>query len=294
MTSEEPRTPGGDAAGLLWEALLAARARVYDRDGHELRFDELSGALCRVGAAPPDGRRTGAVRLHDRDRGTPLAPGSLPAERALRGEVVDRLEVIAVDPEERKRTTQLVNARPIQSDAGEVVAAVVWSVELPNPAGDGERSGDQRELLDPQGLVRGVEQELERASATAAATSVAMMRPSAIRSVLGPVDPLPPSSADDVAEHWLEISRATDLLGAWRPGEFGLVLANCGSEQGVRVLRRFVERLPRGHGTAIGLTQWDGSEPAAELIDRAERALDEALRLGGGRIFVPEYAVLAA
>ena len=87
---------------------------------------------------------------------------------------------------------------------------------------------------------------------------------------------------------WREHLRAGDLLARYGGEEFVVVLPEAGdAESAVRAIERVRMATP-GVTSSAGVAIWDGREPAAHLIRRADGALYEAKR--GGR----DRTVLAA
>src|SRR5206468_12444701 len=80
---------------------------------------------------------------------------------------------------------------------------------------------------------------------------------------------------------WREHLRAGDLLARYGGEEFVVVLPDAGdSVAAMRAIERVRTATP-GVTASAGVAIWDGHEPAAQLIRRADAALYEAKR--GGR-----------
>jgi diguanylate cyclase (GGDEF)-like protein len=80
---------------------------------------------------------------------------------------------------------------------------------------------------------------------------------------------------------WADHLRAGDLLARYGGEEFAVVLPDCGDEmEVVGVVERLRRATPEGTTASAGVALWDGREPAAQLIRRADAALYEAKRAG--------------
>jgi diguanylate cyclase (GGDEF)-like protein len=85
------------------------------------------------------------------------------------------------------------------------------------------------------------------------------------------------------ARVWSSRLRAEDLLARYGGEEFALVLPDCGDEvEAVGAVERVRAATP-GVTASAGVAVWDGREPAAQLIRRADAALYEAKRSGRDR-----------
>ena len=86
-----------------------------------------------------------------------------------------------------------------------------------------------------------------------------------------------------VAARWSLELRPTDILCRYGGEEFALALPACSLEEGLEVVERLRAAMPEGQTCSAGVAGWDGSESAAELLDRADRALYSAKRAGRDR-----------
>jgi diguanylate cyclase (GGDEF)-like protein len=85
------------------------------------------------------------------------------------------------------------------------------------------------------------------------------------------------------ARVWTSRLRAEDLLARYGGEEFAVVLPDCGDDaEAVNAVERVRTATP-GVTTSAGVAVWDGREPAAQLIRRADAALYEAKRAGRNR-----------
>jgi diguanylate cyclase (GGDEF)-like protein len=80
--------------------------------------------------------------------------------------------------------------------------------------------------------------------------------------------------------------RATDFLSRYGGEEFALALPACGVDDALAVVERLRVAIPIGQSCSAGVACWDGRESAAELLDRADRALYDAKRRGRDRILL--------
>jgi diguanylate cyclase (GGDEF)-like protein len=88
----------------------------------------------------------------------------------------------------------------------------------------------------------------------------------------------------EAATRWREQLRVADLLARHGGDEFGLLLPDCVLESAGQVLERLAQATPREQTCSIGFAEWDRSDAADALLDRADRALYEAKRAGRGRL----------
>jgi diguanylate cyclase (GGDEF)-like protein len=78
--------------------------------------------------------------------------------------------------------------------------------------------------------------------------------------------------------------RPDDVLARLGGDEFALLLPGCDEDQARNVLERVLHHPSPTHGCSIGVAEWDGAEPGAETLRRADRALYDAKRKGGNRL----------
>ena len=79
---------------------------------------------------------------------------------------------------------------------------------------------------------------------------------------------------------WGEALRATDMLARYGGDEFSVILPDCPLEEACTVIERLRGATPRELTCSAGVACSDGSEPAENLIRRADAALYEAKRSG--------------
>jgi diguanylate cyclase (GGDEF)-like protein len=82
---------------------------------------------------------------------------------------------------------------------------------------------------------------------------------------------------------WTARLRETDLLARYGGEEFTVVLPGCGLAEGLALADTLREVRPEAQTCSVGVAAWNGMETADELIDRADKALYEAKRLGRDR-----------
>jgi diguanylate cyclase (GGDEF)-like protein len=78
--------------------------------------------------------------------------------------------------------------------------------------------------------------------------------------------------------------RPDDVLARLGGDEFALLLPGCDENRASRVLERVLRHTPPPHGCSIGVAAWDGAEPGADTLRRADRALYDAKRSGRNRL----------
>ena len=85
--------------------------------------------------------------------------------------------------------------------------------------------------------------------------------------------------------------RESDFLARVGGDEFLILLPRCPADDAARLVSRVIEGAPAGQGFSAGVAAWDGREGGQDLIDRADRALDNAKAAGGARIELAAPAV---
>jgi diguanylate cyclase (GGDEF)-like protein len=78
--------------------------------------------------------------------------------------------------------------------------------------------------------------------------------------------------------------RDDDVAARWGGEEFAIALTQCAAAEAARVLARVREAAPGGETFSVGFVTWDGREGAADLMERADRALYAAKTGGRDRI----------
>jgi diguanylate cyclase (GGDEF)-like protein len=96
-----------------------------------------------------------------------------------------------------------------------------------------------------------------------------------------------------LAGAWSTELRATDMLARYGGEEFALVLPTCTIERAIAVVARLRAATPGGQTCSAGIASWDGTETAADLIGRADRALYDAKRNGRDRTTLAADAQLS-
>ena len=90
----------------------------------------------------------------------------------------------------------------------------------------------------------------------------------------------------EAAAAWSAKLRTTDLLARFGGEEFTLAIPGCGEEPAFALVERLRAAMPPGVTCSAGIALWDGSEPPAQLLDRADRALYRAKESGRDRGFL--------
>ncbi len=83
---------------------------------------------------------------------------------------------------------------------------------------------------------------------------------------------------------WQHVIRASDHLARFGGDEFVATFPDTDLEEATIVAQRMCGGSERGVRASAGVARWDGSEAAAELLDRADRALYEAKHRDPGSV----------
>lgn len=86
----------------------------------------------------------------------------------------------------------------------------------------------------------------------------------------------------EAAARWTRQLREIDTLCRWGGDEFAVVLPACGRAEAEDVIGRLAPSTPQHQSCAVGVATWDGGETGHELLRRADQALLDAKRRGGG------------
>jgi diguanylate cyclase (GGDEF)-like protein len=87
----------------------------------------------------------------------------------------------------------------------------------------------------------------------------------------------------EAAASWRLALRVTDFIARYGGEEFALLFPDCPPDQMTGLLDRFRAATPQGQTVSIGMAHWDRSEPAEDLVARADAALYEAKEAGRDR-----------
>src|SRR4051794_3972990 len=83
---------------------------------------------------------------------------------------------------------------------------------------------------------------------------------------------------------WRAVLRPADVLARYGGEEFAVVLPNCSADAALAVLERLREATPSEQTCSAGVAQWNATETADELVQRADAALYAAKDAGRDRI----------
>ena len=83
------------------------------------------------------------------------------------------------------------------------------------------------------------------------------------------------------AAAWRRELRAVDVLARYGGEEFGILLPATPLGEATEAIDRVRSATPHGQTASAGVVQWDGDEPAEELLARADAALYRAKEVGG-------------
>lgn len=84
----------------------------------------------------------------------------------------------------------------------------------------------------------------------------------------------------DTARLWSDAVRATDMLGRYGGDEFAVVLPDCRLEEALVVIDRMRQATPAPATCSAGIACSQGSEPAENVVGRADAALYQAKKQG--------------
>jgi diguanylate cyclase (GGDEF)-like protein len=82
---------------------------------------------------------------------------------------------------------------------------------------------------------------------------------------------------------WGEQLRGADVLARYGGEEFAVLLPGCGDADALDLVERLRAATPAPGTASAGIAAWDGTEPFADLLDRADAALYEAKASGRDR-----------
>ncbi|GAC1441848.1 MAG: hypothetical protein NVSMB55_10750 [Mycobacteriales bacterium] len=139
-------------------------------------------------------------------------------------------------------------------------------------------------LVNRRGWEEALDSELARAARSGAPLSMLMLDLDGLKAFN---DAAGHQAGDEllagVARAWTPRLRGTDVLARYGGDEFVVLLPGCGIEASSTIADSLLVDLPPGGSASVGVAQWDGREDGASLVARADTALYEGKRAGGGR-----------
>ncbi len=88
----------------------------------------------------------------------------------------------------------------------------------------------------------------------------------------------------EVAVAWNDELQPSDILARYGGEEFALALPACPLAQAQSIVERLRSRVPYEQSCSAGIACWNGSETAADLLDRADHALYRAKAAGRDQV----------
>jgi diguanylate cyclase (GGDEF)-like protein len=90
----------------------------------------------------------------------------------------------------------------------------------------------------------------------------------------------------EIASAWRAVLRPYDLLARYGGEKFSLILAGSKVTEAEGIIERLRTATPGDVSCSAGMAWWDGEEPPACLVSRADKALYEAKRCGRDQTIV--------
>ncbi|GAC1332288.1 MAG: hypothetical protein NVSMB17_11240 [Candidatus Dormibacteria bacterium] len=87
---------------------------------------------------------------------------------------------------------------------------------------------------------------------------------------------------------WRRTVREVDTLVRYGGDEFAMLLPDCDLDAAGEVVRRIRDSVPERQKVSVGLARWNGTEPAEDLVRRADAALYQAKRRHTGFQVAPD------
>jgi diguanylate cyclase (GGDEF)-like protein len=278
---------------------------LYEPDGRGLRGSAVAG--CPLEAVPVlslDDPGSGTAeaftsrrRIHRRVSRLPRSvavAADFPAARANSGTFVPVLRdglaigvlVLAYSSEFAELTPRVAIALDVLAEEAAVaIARADAALTLAEQARRDPLTG----LVNRRGWEEALMKEMGRAGRSGAALSMLILDLDGLKAFN---DSAGHHAGDELlattAQAWQSRLRPTDVLARYGGDEFVVLLPGCDAASALQVAEDLLTNLPSGAASTAGVAQWNPLEDGADLVARADAALYDGKRAGGGRAVVAE------